>query len=96
MLAQFIYDNENWFYEKKISKFFQIIFQFFFSFLDTLHTQKDFLHFWAKNNLLLYTGSATCPFDPPKMLFRGLFYKVSLKENIYIVKIAAIVLDYIF
>ena len=40
MLAQFIYDNKNWFYEKKISisKFFSIL----FSFLDILHTQKDF------------------------------------------------------
>ena len=39
MLAQFIYDREqNWFYEKKIQNFFKI----FFSFFDTLHTQKDF------------------------------------------------------
>ena len=41
MLAQFIYDTENWFYEKKIQNFF-IFFTFFSSFLDTLHTQKDF------------------------------------------------------
>ena len=25
-----------------------------------------FLHFWAKNSLLLYTWWATCPFDPQK------------------------------
>ena len=37
---------------------------------------------WARdreldNNLLLYYGKAKCPFDPTKMLFRGLFYKLS-------------------
>ena len=42
--------------------------------------KKIFLHFWAKNNLLLYTWRATCPFDPQKMLFRGFFFKVSLKR----------------
>ena len=79
MLAQFIYDNENWFYEKKISKFFQNFFQFFSVFWTPFTHKKIFLHFWAKNNLLLYTRRATCPFDPQKMLFRGSFYKVSLK-----------------
>ena len=79
MLAQFIYDNENWFYEKKISKFFQNFFQFFSVFWTPFTHKKIFLHFWAKNNLLLYTWRATCPFDPQKMLFRGSFYKVSLK-----------------
>ena len=62
------------FMKKKMKNFFHF-FHFFSSFLDTLYTQKIFLHCWAKNNLLLYT----CPFDPQKILCRGLFYKVSLK-----------------
>ena len=28
--------------------------------------KKIFLHFWAKNNLFLYTWRAICPFDPPE------------------------------
>ena len=46
--------------------------------------KKIFWHFWAKNNLLLFTWRATCPFDPLKILFRGLFYKVSLKQYLVI------------
>ena len=42
MLAQFINDNENWFYEKKNFKIFSKFFSIFFSSLDSLHTQKDF------------------------------------------------------
>ena len=38
----------------------------FSSSLDTLYTKKRFLHFWAKNNLFLYTWWATCPFSPQK------------------------------
>ena len=39
MLAQFIYDTENWFYKKKFQNFFN-----FFQFLGhpSLYTQKDF------------------------------------------------------
>ena len=81
MLAQFIYDKENLFYEKKIkisSKFFSI----FFSFLDTLHTQEDsFALLGQYSYILLHTWRATCPFDPQKMLYRGSFYKASLKEG---------------
>ena len=79
MLVQFIYDNENWFYEKKISNFFSKFLSIFSVFWTPFTHKKIFLHFWAKNNLLLYTWRATCPFDPQKMLFRGSFYKVSLK-----------------
>ena len=79
MLAQFIYDNENWFYEKKL-KFFQNFFQFFSVFWTPFTHKNIFLHFWAKNNLRLYIWWATCPFDPQKMLFRGLLYKVFLKR----------------
>ena len=46
-----------------------------------MNSEKDFFAFWAKNNLLLYTQRATCPFDPPKMLFRGLFYSTSCPQN---------------
>ena len=49
---------------------------FLFSFLDLLHQH---LHFWAKNYLLL-CWRATCQFDPQKMLFSGLFYKMSLER----------------
>ena len=76
MLAQFIYDIKKWFYGIKVSKFFLI----FFSFLDIPNKQKGFLHFLAKNNLLSYTWRATYPFDPPKILFRGLFHKLSSKR----------------
>ena len=61
MLAQFIYDTENWFSEQKISIFFQLFSQFFGHPL-----QGFFLHFWAKNNLFYILWGATCPFDPKK------------------------------
>ena len=80
MLAQFIYYIQKYFYEKKISNFFQNFFQFFSVFWTPFTNKKIFLHFWAKNNLLLYTRRATGPFDPPKMLFRGLNYKLSSKR----------------
>ena len=48
----------------------------FFQFFGTLHI-KILLYFWAKNNFL-YTQRATHPFDPSKMPFRGIFYKMSL------------------
>ena len=56
--------NINWNFSKYFWSF-QNYFNFF-SFLDTIHTQKDFFALWAKNNLLLYTCRATCPFDPKK------------------------------
>ena len=61
------------FLKKKFQHFFNFFF-IFFSLSVFLGTQKDFLHFWAKHNLLLYTWRATCPFDPPKVLFRGLTF----------------------
>ena len=64
----------------KIHKFFQNFFDFFSVFWTPFTHKKIFLHFWAKNNLLLCTWRATCPFYPPKVLFRGLFFKVSLKR----------------
>ena len=63
--------------EKKIQFFF-----IFFSLFNTLCIQKDFLNFWAKNNLLLYTQRATCPLDPPKWIFRGLLLKLSNKHGL--------------
>ena len=63
-----------------MKKKFQNFFQFFSVFWTPLTNKKIFLHFWAKNNLLLYTQRATCPFDPPKMLFRGIFYKLASKS----------------
>ena len=47
MLAQFMYDIDNYFYEKKISKFFQNFFQFFSVFWTPFMYKKIFLHFWA-------------------------------------------------
>ena len=65
ILVQFIYDIENWFYGKKISKNFQKKFSIFC----TSSTQKKiFLHFWAKNNFLLYTWRETCSIDPLKIV----------------------------
>ena len=52
-----IHDNENWFYEKKIQNFFQ----FFSVFWTPFTHEKIFLHFWAKNNLLLYTPPCKYP-----------------------------------
>ena len=80
MLAQFMYDIYYQFYEKKNSKFFQNFLNFFSVFWTTLTNKKIFLHFWAKNNKILYTRRATCPFDPPKMFCRGLNYKLSSKR----------------
>ena len=65
---------------KKKSKFFQKFFQFFSVFWIPFTHKKIFLYCGAKNYLLLYIWRATCPFDPQKMLFRGFFYKVSLKR----------------
>ena len=75
------------FMKKKISKYFQIFFQFFKVFWTPFLQKKSFLHFWTKNNLLLYNWRATCPFDPSKMLFRGLFYKVSLNFQVFLLQI---------
>ena len=53
--------------------------KFVFSFLGNLNKQKDFLHFWAKNNLLLYTQRVICPFDPPKCFLEA--YSTSYPQN---------------
>ena len=56
-----------WFYGKTNFKIFSKFLSTFFSvFLTPSTSKKIFLHFWAKNNLLLYTWRTTCPFDPPK------------------------------
>ena len=74
------------FMKKKFSKYFQISFIFlfnFFSFLDNLNKQKDFLHFWAKNNLLLYIWRAICPFDPQKCLLEA--YSTSCPPLLHVI-----------
>ena len=45
----------------KIHKFFQNFFDFFSVFWTPFTHKKIFLHFWAKNNLLLCTWRAACP-----------------------------------
>ena len=45
-------------------QFFQFFFNFFQFFGHPTHTNRFFLHFWAKKKLLLYTRRATCLFDP--------------------------------
>ena len=61
MLAQFIYDNENWFYEKKISKFFQFFFKFFQFFGHPSCTKRFFCTFGQKitfnNNMSIWLPS---------------------------------------
>ena len=65
---------------KKISNYLKIVTSIFFSFLDTLLKQKDFFHFWAKNNLLLcfICSEGYMSIWPRKSVFKG-FYKMSLK-----------------
>ena len=58
--------------------FFQI-FLFLSSFWKTLTNKKIFLHFSPKNNLLLYTRMATCPFDPPKCFLEA--YSTRCPQN---------------
>ena len=66
MMAQFKYNSENWFPENKF-KIFKKFLKFFFRFLDTLHTQKDF---WVKNNLLIFIHSeGKMSIWPPKNAF---------------------------
>ena len=55
-------------------------FYFFLIFWTPLTKKRFFCTFVAKIILLLYTWRATCPFDPPKILFRGLSYKLSSKQ----------------
>ena len=47
-VAQFIYDTENWFYEKKNSNFFQIYFHFFLVIWTPFTHKKFFCTFGPK------------------------------------------------
>ena len=75
MSAQFI-DNDikNWFY-KKNSNFFNIFFSVFWI---PSTNKKIFCTYFFK-----LSGQHVHLAHPPKMLFRGLFYKVSLKRPPY-------------
>ena len=74
MMAQFIYDNENLFYEKKIFIFLKKNFNFFQFFWHPSHTKRFFCTFWPQIIYFYILGGQHVYLTPKKILFLSIFF----------------------
>ena len=105
MLAQFIYDNENWFYEKKIQNFFKIFFNFFQFFGHPSHTKRFFCTFGPKitysyilggqhvhltpKKCFLEAHSTKCPWNAPPRKYPDISEPVQGRVNCLLTQLPA-------